>query len=51
MRKLRKKYSAKRQVAKKNTMKSLVSVSRKPHEIWDSFRKYGDENYENIIKR
>ena len=49
MRKLRKKYSAKRQVAKKKTMKSLVTVFRKPHELYDAHRKYGDENYHKII--
>tara|TARA_R110002012_G_scaffold314736_1_gene527757 strand:- start:693 stop:848 length:156 start_codon:yes stop_codon:yes gene_type:complete len=51
MRKLRKKYSAKRQVVKKKTMKSLVSVTRQPHEHWDSNRKYGDFDYINKIKR
>tara|TARA_R100000458_G_scaffold59693_1_gene71201 strand:+ start:3053 stop:3208 length:156 start_codon:yes stop_codon:yes gene_type:complete len=51
MRKLIKKYSRKRNTAKKRAMKSLTSVQRKPHDIADSFRKYGDENYINNIKR
>ena len=50
MRKLITKYSRKRNVAKKKTMKGLVSVARSPHKIGEAFRKYGDENYEKIIK-
>lgn len=51
MRTLRKKYSRTRQVAKKKTMKGLVAVTRRAHQPWEAYRKYGDENYENIIKR
>ncbi len=50
MRKLTTKYSRKRNVAKKKTMKGLVAVYREPHEESETFRKYGDINYKKIIK-
>tara|TARA_Y100000114_G_C11630348_1_gene264101 strand:+ start:422 stop:565 length:144 start_codon:yes stop_codon:yes gene_type:complete len=37
------KYSRKRQAQKRKTIKKLVQLYRKPHELYETFRKYGEE--------